>query len=211
MIPKRILFLLILILSAKFSIAQDSASFFVAWSPGQVLFNGLRADVGIKSFKNSWLVVSPQFYYSNGNDLFGEESDYTEMTGYGLTMMYRYHIFENAAAKGPYMGFGILYNHYLVEYENFDWYETDFTGVDATTYGLVENTTEMNKIGPEILIGYQFVIGNKMMLDIYWGTGIRKSFSKFSSVEPRRFDDSMVNFGYSGIVLLTGIRFGFFL
>lgn len=211
MIKKITLFFFILSLFPRSLIAQDSLYYSVAWSPASIFFNSFKIDFGIKATQNSWFILSPHVYYSNGFEIF-DDDNFTEMYGYGGTLLFRSFIIDNALPKGPYFGVGLFYSHFSVKYEDTDWYRIEYTGLSAITYGNAEHTTTIDKLGPDFIFGHQFVIGRDMIIDMFWGAGLRKSFFASSTdLAPRKFDGFITGYGYSGIVFLTGVRIGMLL
>jgi hypothetical protein len=104
-----------------------------------------------------------------------------------------------------YLAGGCSYSHYNIEY--YDKYLVSYPEDNLVYYrykygNLKQN---INKLGLNLLIGYQSP-RPAFLFDIFAGLGYRRSFKKNKEIE--LFDDYMIAFGYSGVVFITGVRFG---
>ena len=64
-----------------------------------------------------------------------------------------------------------------------------------------------NSIGGGFLFGQYFVLGKRLVLDLYFGGGIRKNFS--SDKDNSLFNTTSFQEGYNGIIGKFGLDIGF--
>lgn len=188
------------------SVANDP-NFAIGFAPYYTITNGLRLDIDFRTNqeKNHWLVISPQFYYDENNNNYRE---YIEMTGFGIDFSYRVYLADNSKPKGPHFSPGFTLQFFNIKDEIF--IPVEFIQ-DGQTYFTMEESTETSnvfKLGPNILFGYQFLINNVMYLDIYGGLGFRFSFDNRDRQFIYRYQDWWGDYGYSGILLNGGMRIG---
>jgi hypothetical protein len=218
MLRKIILVQILFMLSYTMVYSQDTYSpLAIAWYPQLMLIRGLRTDIDIHLGKSkSWLILAPQYflaerqtgnYYENYDD-YNSSNAYKKLEGYGLELDHRIYISNNLSPCGLYMGYGIQYGHFDITYEDYSWGEIDFMGIQAITYGLFEHNTSIDKLGPNIIIGYQKQVLDRIFIDFFCGGGMRYSIIHTSSLFPRNFDGDPFQFGYTGTVPLAGFRIG---
>jgi len=189
----------------------------IAWYPQLMFMRGLRVDVDVHLGKSkSWLVISPQYYLAKRHaDIYYEEYEdynssiaYKRLEGYGLELCHRVYVTNNYTPEGVYLGYGLQYGHFDITYEDYSWGEIEYLDMQAITYGLFEHNTIIDKVGPNIVIGYQKKVLDRIFVDFFCGGGIRYSFISTSSLFPRNFDGDPLQFGYTGTVPLAGFRIG---
>ena len=102
-----------------------------------------------------------------------------------------------------------LYNHFNITYVEYGWrtYQYDFD-IQAIKDGLHEHKTEIDKIGPNIILGYQNNLLDRIIIDFYAGAGLRYSFIETSEFTPKSFNNNIISFGYTGTVPVAGLRVG---
>jgi hypothetical protein len=67
--------------------------------------------------------------------------------------------------------------------------------------------TKIDKIGPNLFVGYKQHIPGNFFFDVYAGVGLRYSFNDADS-EDRTYSDHMFSYGYTGTSPLIGLRIG---
>jgi hypothetical protein len=215
---KILLISIILVLSCTMAFNQEDVSpFAVAWYPQLMAIRGLRADIDVHLGKSkSWLIFAPQYYlakkhaginYENYND-YSSSTAYKRLEGFGLDIQHRVYVTNNFTPEGVYLAYGLQYGHFDITYEDYSWGETDYLDMKAYTYGLFEHNTIIDKMGPNIVIGYQQKVLDRIFMDFFCGGGIRYSFINTSSLFPRNFDSDPFQFGYTGTIPLAGFRIG---
>lgn len=217
-----ILLFLILFANIKILQAQEqepaNPNLAISWFPQLMYMNGLRIDVDIHLGKStSWLILSPQFYLRerllSQTDVQPDDDDYgldeyKKLKGYGISLSHRIFFKNNNTPFGIYLGYGGFYNHYELKYEVTGWGSVNLMGLNAITYGDFEHKTEIDKFGPDFYIGYQAQIIQRVFVDFFCGGGLRYSLFKTDNLSPKYFDNSFIEFGYTGTVPLAGIRIG---
>ncbi|NJK98636.1 MAG: hypothetical protein HC905_30285 [Bacteroidales bacterium] len=68
--------------------------------------------------------------------------------------------------------------------------------------------TTINKFGGDIIIGYQTFAFDRLVVDIYAGLGGRYSEYKFKGQTKLKFNDFLYDYGFTGNILLVGVRLG---
>ena len=181
--------------------------FSIGLVPQYSLLGGMRTDLDIRlNEKNHWLVVSPLIFYDDGNIGY---SDYEEMFGVGLELQHRIYLHKNdPQPRGAYFGYGTVFNYYSVESNGYQSYLFDENGNDyiGLEYGPVN--TNIFKFGGNFVFGLQTVINDFFYLDAYIGTGIRLSVDNKTSGLHKYYTDSWLDLGYSGTLLVGGLRLG---
>ncbi len=127
------------------------------------------------------------------------DSDYEKEWGVRTEAQLRFHVFtvikpkeSNRLYFAPY-----LMNHYL---------ETEGQSYDNNG-GYSWNTDTFDAFGGGMLFGWSFSFANRINLDIYTGGGFRKTFN-YNNTNSYN-DNTVFDYGYSGIVPRLGIDIGF--
>ena len=210
---KRPLFILVaLLLFASITNGQEEASYgsTLGFTPQYTITSGLRVDIDLKTSGQSadWLIFSPQFYYNQDDNY---HHSYEEMSGVGMDFLYRHYLNSSGMPSGLHFGFGFTFQYYQVKEYDKIMVEFEENGHTYFRYedGLVDN--DIFKLGPNIILGYQFVVHNKLYIDLYGGPGFRKSFDNREGTVAGYYDDWWGEIGYSGILLNGGVRVGIIL
>lgn len=100
-----------------------------------------------------------------------------------------------------------FYNIYFspfIEYKN-----TSVTFYDEDTYMGAYNkqVVTYNSVGGGFLFGQYFVLGKRLVLDLYFGGGIRRNFS--NDEDNSLFNTTPFQEGYNGIIGKIGLDIGF--
>lgn len=127
------------------------------------------------------------------------DSDYEKEWGVRTEAQLRFHVYtvikpkeSNRLYFAPY-----LMNHYL---------ETEGQSYDNNgAYSW--NTDTFDAFGGGMLFGWSFSFANRINLDIYTGGGFRKTFN-YNNTNSYN-DNTVFDYGYSGIVPRLGIDIGF--
>jgi opacity protein-like surface antigen len=139
-------------------------------------------------YNNYWLILA--------------DEEFNEL--YGGTLDINYKRFFNRKETWYYAG-GCSFSHYNIEYV--DRYIRSFTEDGMVyhefDYGPLKQV--INKVGMNTFIGYQPPT-TSFLFDVFMGLGYRYSFRKNDDL--KHFNYSPFSFGYKGIVLIAGVRFG---
>lgn len=157
------------------------------------LFTQSTFQLGIERF----VKPTTSFYLTAG--LSFQNSDNENSWGIRNELQMRFHVFtlvKPATSHRLYFAPYLLNQYYeteTTEYDNYGnqyWHDDTF---DAFSGGM--------------LFGWSFSFANRINLDIYTGGGIRKTFNYDPS--DNYYDDSVFDYGYSGIVPRFGVDIGF--
>ncbi len=196
---KNILWILALICFQQVNAQTDSVAIkksVVAFSPQHLFFKGIRIYYDTRISQKHWLQFSPEIYMAvNAKNSFSNAS-YRDLYGIGIAVHDRNYINKINHPGGLYLSYGISYNYFKLTYD-----------IESTDSYTQEHTT-IQKVGGDVLIGYQFVLFSKLILDAYTGLGLNYSMREYSGIEKRSFNSDMADYGYTGSLLLAGIRLG---
>lgn len=179
--------------------------------PQYAAISGIRIDYERRMKGDNWLLFAPQLFVNQtGNN------DYDQMTGFGMNLYYK--LFLSRSKKKNATGFsrtniyfsaGPAYQYFSLT--NLEEVPETFTenGITYIGYTSGEVTTRINKFGANADFGLQFAF-ERFILDLYGGVGIRYAVDQNGHLMDR-YDNGWLNFGYSGILLDGGVRFGFFI
>ncbi len=177
--------------------------------PQYAITSGTRIDIDFRlPGRNQWLVVAPQFYLVTENS--GLWS-FNEMTGAGLDLQHRLYLGQRPEPRGPWVGYGPVFQYRSVTDDGVAAYHFREEGVDYIGVGQQEMQTGIWKTGANLLIGYQAIASRYFYFDFYLGTGIRFSFDNRTSGLHSLYNEWWGDLGYSGTLMVGGFRFGILL
>ena len=181
---------------------DNSSSFLVMGVPQYLITKGLRIDFDLKTQKpKKWVVLSPILYLNqNSDDYLYDENIY----GGGIEVTFKQFLSKEDNAKGVYFAYGPKYVYNSIEKEGEYWVERNNLIYEET--GIY--TTSIHKLGINCFLGTQFDITENLFTDVYIGFGFRYSFLDYSEGEGSSYSSSWIDYGYSGILLVSGIRVG---
>lgn len=182
--------------------------FGIGMVPQYSIINGTRIDFDYRlPSKNQWLVVAPQLYIAGRNSSLW---DFNEMAGAGIEIQHRLFLGEKSEPKGAYFAYGPVFQFYSVKDDGLASYT--FQENQVTYIGLEENTisTLIYKFGGNLIFGYQALISKTLYLDFYLGTGARFSFDNRKSGLHSYYNDWWGDMGYSGTLMVGGMRIGIY-
>jgi hypothetical protein len=189
--------------SQRLGAQQDSlVNQTIAFHPFHLVNNGIRIDYDRKIGKNQWIQLGPQFYASEKTEdqSLYQNSDYRNyksLIGIGISVYHRIYLGSKQAPFGTYFSYGITYNHFKLGYSDDN---QNTTAADAET--------RIQKLGADIVIGYQLLAFEKMIIDLYAGLGGRYAVRSYTGTKHTAFNEWMYDYGYTGNVMLVGIRIG---
>jgi hypothetical protein len=189
--------------------AQESftPNYTLSFVPQYLFKNGLRMDLELKLKKeNQWLQIAPQVYYHEAIDDYWYDYSFEKLGGVGLDLHHKIYLSTNKIAHGPYLSYGMVYQHFAVRHNDYIWVPYEESGLTYYDYTSKTLTGTIHKGGINLLFGYQVHPFDRLLLDVYLGMGIRKSFPSESMED--RFNSSIIDYNYSGTLLVFGVRFG---
>lgn len=207
---RKLLLLFFLLPFSVFSQNENSepseTKFSVGVVPQYAIISGLRADFDFKlNSKNHWLVVAPQLYLSNSDNF---NNEYNSMFGIGVEIQHKIFMKKELNKKGIYFAYGPTFNYYSVKDDGLT---TKAFVEDGGSYiGLEDGeiTTNIVKFGGNFIVGAQFVIADFMYIDPYVGMGMRFSYDNQTSGLHDYYNDWWADMGYSGTLMVGGVRIG---
>jgi hypothetical protein len=177
--------------------------------PQYLINRGIRIDIEKQISPRSFIQICPQFYLGeqkdhNNNDLYYndvsyDEDDFNKIIGGGINIYHKVFANKDFLNKGVYFSYGVSYSYFEIEY--FEEY------LDNT----INATGVVQKIGGDLLIGYQFFFRNKLSLDLYTGIGTRFSEMDTDGESTNRFNTNYFSYNYNGNLMHLGFRIGLIL
>jgi hypothetical protein len=136
------------------------------------------------------------FYLAAG--LGYRDNDYEKVFAVRSEAQMRFHVYT---VVQPRQSHRLYFAPYLLN----EYYETEYN--HYTSGYEMWSTDTFDAFGGGMLFGWSYSFANRINLDIYTGGGFRKTFGYDS--ESNYYDDSVFEYGYSGIVPRLGIDIGF--
>ncbi len=166
--------------------------------PFYMAVNGLRLDYDISLNKNHWIQAGPVLFLAENdknNYLAGDR--YSRHSGAGMHLYHRYYPGEGFGNIPVYISYGGMwhYNHLL--------YNEKLDGIEYERYSAFQ------KFGADVIIGLYGVAADRLLIDLYTGMGVRFTTMTSDAEEPSTFNNGFFGPGYSGNILILGIRIGF--
>lgn len=185
---------------------QVQATFGIGVVPQYAISNGMRMDLDFRiNDKNHWLVIAPQFYLRNDPSF---TWDYNSMSGVGVELQHKVFLKRKFRMVNPYFAYGPVFNYFSVKDDGLT--ARAFAEDGGNYIGLTEDemTTRIYKFGGNIIFGLHYFMMDNLYLDAYVGTGIRFSYDNQTSGLHGYYNDWWLDMGYSGTLMVGGIRFG---
>ncbi len=178
---------------------EEESSFdeVISFHPFHLVNNGIRIDYDRKIAKNHWIQIGPQFYAAEKNED-NDGREYNELMGVGFSVYHRIYLGSKAPSLGTYFSYGATFSHFNLKYDE---PTSSRTGVTSET--------SINKFGGDIVIGYQTQAFERLIIDVFAGLGGRYADRDFTGLTHKKFNKFLYDYGYTGNVILGGIRIGF--
>ncbi len=174
--------------------------------PQYAIVSGIRTDLEFRLHKKGqWIVVAPQFYINTGQSNLW---DFKEMIGAGIELQHKIYFKDKPVPRGFYFAYGPLFQYYSVQNNglapnNFIENNTEYIGLEDKII-----TTNITKFGANLIFGIQTQIIDDFYLDFYLGTGVRLSYDNLNSGLHNGYNETWLDMGYSGTLLVGGIKLG---
>jgi hypothetical protein len=175
--------------------------------PQYTIVNGFRLDIDKPVSKDhlQWISFSPQVYVSWQSNL----TNYDQMWGLGMDIKHRIYLNKEVIKpKGLYFQYGPGFQFFSID--DVREYSESFLedGIEYWRVASGSLNTKVYKVGGNIHLGYQSMIGDKVLVDFYLGSGIRLSFDNRNDGLHPWFNSWWGSPGYSGTLLDAGLRIG---
>lgn len=179
-------------------------------SPQHALTGSLRISIDRQiGNSSSWLILSPAFTSSYNDELW--DLYYDRRIGGGLTVSHRYYVTNPVSVNGVYLQYGLVYNYNQLQYEGLAWVTTDYDGTNALTTADQQVKDHIHQYGFDLLIGFQAIKSEKLLLDFYMGIGNRNSTTSTTAADKQTDSGSASGIlapHYQGVLPLVGMRVG---
>lgn len=208
---------------AQNNIQNATGDIIVSICPQYTFVNGMRFDIeyNLKN-KKQWIGIAPQLYYSDNGNVFegifqydsndeynsNSGGDFDTLSGFGIEVYHKIFLLEENKPKGFYLNYGLTFGHFNLKYHTYQWKTTMIDELEYIEYKPVYQTHSINKLGVNLMIGYQFELSDYLYLDAFSGVGMRYSFHSKEVNEIDKFNDNSFDFGYSGATFLFGLKLG---
>lgn len=203
--------------------ALTQKKFTVTAQPLQIFNWCLRHDFDIRLGDSpNWLQFGLSVYYrplKNNDNYYYEGNEYynryywnagwfrepfSELRGYGLDINYKRFL---DARRSLYFAAGLSYSRLDIKYKGWFWKDYLEDGLQYSKYIRDFNTQQITRQGFNLFFGHKIPNRRSFVFDLFWGFAYRRSF--LADKNKPAFDRGMFSYGYTGIVLLSGIRVGF--
>lgn len=211
---KHLLIISLVTLVTFYGFAQEKDAFVprlgIGFVPQYSISGGMRFDIdhSISKTSNQWLIISPEVFMVTGSRF---NHDFKELYGFGLDVKHRIYMKANTMKPlGFYAQYGVMFQYFSIK-DNRQ-YTQVYTDNGVEYYGVVEGEIRSNlyKFGGNFHFGYQWLIGDKVYFDLYTGAGIRISHNNHKDGLDTWYNNSWIDYGYSGTLLDGGFRVGFY-
>jgi len=163
--------------------------------PQYLLINGLRVDYDLRLDQNHWIQFAPTFYLRNNELSHADfESDFRHLIGGGLHVYHRFYPGKGLFDQKVYISWGGVYQNYNITYD------------ESFENTVMERYTRIRKFGGDVIIGINTRLFDPLRIDFYTGMGLRHSQFDSDAKKPEKFDDVYFGYGYSGTILIMGLR-----
>ena len=196
----------------------------VTVQPMQLLRNSLRFDFEMRIDNGpGWLQIGPALYYIPQSDdpdygYLGNEyhryyhyREYGEvsmidpcsgMLGGGLDVNYKW-FFD--PKRTIYLLGGASYTHFTIRYWGWAWSDYVQDGLLYHEYVSGFRRQHINRFGLNGLFGFQIPSRHAFLVDMFVGFSYRHSMAEKNKPS---FSTDVFSYGYTGLVFVTGLRFG---
>ncbi len=166
--------------------------------PQYLINRGIRVDIEKQIKSRHFIQLCPQFYLSEKEDDSFEikKNSFTYLIGGGLNLYHKIFTAEQFKDYGLYLAYGLSYNYFHIEY------------LDDSSTPEVSAKGSINKIGGDLVLGYQLFYRNLLSIDVFTGLGTRVSFMDADGADTDRFNTGYYGYNYTGNIMLLGFRIG---
>lgn len=179
--------------NAKLEAVPDDSDFSVSFSPQHFIISGFKICVEKRISDQASVLISPEVYLK-------KQQDGDETVGVGLFAHHRVYLTEQ---RQTYLAYGGGYNFFNINYYNYVWYEDG----DYYHYADKEIDYKISRVRLDLMLGAKFSGKGRLFVDMYMGAGLQYSIHN-SEDSMNRFDQYMIDYGFTGPIILIGARFG---
>ncbi len=190
----------------------------VSFVPFYLATNGVRLDFDFKIKDNHWIQAAPQFYIRERSDYTRSDWDddyyddyyyynfdidislsknYSQLIGTGLHLYHKIYLNDEFSRLNPYLSYGPTWQLFSLNHN------------EQILNRTIGRTTQINKVGGDVMVGFMLMLHKYIALDFYAGLGFRHSFYSSDADNMPKFNESYIDYGYSGNLFTTGVRITF--
>jgi hypothetical protein len=181
------------LLRAQEAQLTEKPSVMISLVPQYAFQSGFRIDVDFPLNNHHWLQLAPVFYAGNNVEMSITTAD--KLAGIGLHAYQRFYPDQLRDHSQPYLAWGPTYQFYALDYK-------------VRKGNLIINKhNNINRLGVDLTGGF-VMHSSTFFFDFYAGAGIRQAFLSGDEETGEKFNDTFLDFGYSGVILVAGVRIG---
>ena len=210
---KLLTIILLSIVTSTMVFAQDEPTFkrekIISIVPQYVFQDGFRVDYEftIQNNRKSWIQFSPEiFINTDGNELYSH--DYNSMRGFGLEIHHKYFMKEPTQRNGYYFAYGGGLQYFGIKDNQEVEYSYSEYGTNYISYRNEDVNIPINRLLVNLMVGKSVVRSKPFIIDYYLGVGFRYSMDNNLDLIDT-YNDTWFEHGYSGSLMVAGIKFGF--
>lgn len=198
--------LILLLIIGKANAQENNQSFLVMGMPQYLVIEGLRIDMELKTKKpNQWITISPMVFLKNNEKNLKTRNESVEtISGGGLGISFKQFLLNKQGPCGAYFAYGPLYQYYKIGNTGNYWVEKNKEYFEENG----RYSAQIHKFGGNCIIGSQFKFLENLYGDIFIGFGIRYSLLIYEGKIGSNYNSNWMDKGFSGILLVSGIRIG---
>ena len=199
----------LIIFSISVHAQEQNRKWAVKHSPQHFIFSTIRLEVErVITDQQFSVTIAP---YAIVGDVWEDHPD-DDIMGVGAEISGRlYFVNNNKNLKGFYASYGFNYTYFKNLTRQNDWRTVEEDGLEMIKFGLVERDVEIHRVGMVFLAGHQFNLKNVLIIDVYSGFGLKKSYSPQKDFGIKSYDNHFLDHAYSGLDPRIGVKFGFVL
>lgn len=195
----------------------NDEGFGLSFVPQHLIKQGFRVDMEyfLKNSKSS-LVLAPLYYGGRlDNDVDGTPDD--ELFGFGAELLHKVYLsnLEEVTETSIYLAHGPFARRFQVDYQVESWLRQEQGNITTFEKGFREETRTINKFGYSFLFGFTIAAQEGLLMDFYFGGGIRATNTSSTQNNPakpdRSFKNSIIDYGHEGAVPIVGLKIGAYL
>lgn len=185
--------LLPVVIKAQDKPDNDRPAVLISLVPQYAFQSGFRMDFDLPLGERHWIQVAPIFFAGNNVEMSITTAD--KLGGLALHAYHRYYPDAERDRFQPYVAWGPGFQHYAIDYKVYN----------GNTR--VSKHANINRIGADLTMGFVSQ-GSALFFDCYAGAGIRQAFLSGDKDPGEQFNDTFLDFGYSGVLFVAGVRVG---
>jgi hypothetical protein len=200
--------------------AQESydSRFHIMGVPQYLFKGGLRFDLDYRIKDDRWLIITPYVYLVDNSAVYDSlinissafyQPEFLKLTGAGLGISQR-HILNNLMPNRPriYMEYGVVYRYYNFQMNDYLWKSYTENGLIFMKQSPEKYDVNVSNLGINFQFGIQYELFSHLIVDTFIGCGMRYSIYDKPANSTVKFNNSILDYGYTGTLITGGIRIG---